>query len=67
MADNISAALHLECVERIEAISSHMAQGGCKDYGDYKEQCGKVVAYMRLMEFIEDAEKAAEEGEDRGG
>ena len=66
MADNISAALHLECRERIEAISGHMAQGGCKDYAEYREQCGKVRAYQHLMEIIEDAEKVAEEDEDRG-
>jgi len=66
LADNISAALHLECQERIDAVSRHMAENKCKDFSEYKELVGRIYAYSQMMGFIEDQEQAVIEDEDRG-
>jgi len=48
----------------VDGIQEHLADGNCKDFAEYKENCGKVKGLLSVRMMCLDLQRRAEEYDD---
>jgi len=47
--------------KEIDSIQEHLADGNCKDFSEYKENCGRVKGLLSVRLLCQDLQRKAEE------